>query len=103
PGECPAPQSQLHADPLGLAPRGLYFLAETDLQVIEAHAAELRPRALVVDSIQTVFLPGLESAPGSVSQVRECAARLMLFSKGRGIATFLVGHVTKDGAIAGPR
>src|SRR5207247_836503 len=84
-------------------PRDLYFLAETDLQVIEAHAAELRPRALVVDSIQTVFLPGLESAPGSVSQVRECAARLMLWSKGRGTATFLVGHVTKDGAIAGPR
>src|SRR4029453_8738710 len=70
---------------------------------IEAHAAELRPRALVVDSIQTVFLPGLESAPGSVSQVRECAARLMLFSKGRGIATFLVGHAPKGGAIAGPR
>src|SRR5262249_50098625 len=65
--------------------------------------ADLRPRALVVDSIQTMFLPGLESAPGSVSQVRECAARLMLFAKGRGIATFLVGHVTKDGAIAGPR
>jgi hypothetical protein len=58
---------------------------------------------MVVDSIQTVFLPGLESAPGSVSQVRECAARLMLWSKGRGTATFLVGHVTKDGAIAGPR
>jgi DNA repair protein RadA/Sms len=98
-----AAQVKLRADRLGIAPRGLYFLAETDLQVIEAHAAELKPRALVVDSIQTVFLPGLESAPGSVSQVRECAARLMLFSKGRGIATFLVGHVTKDGAIAGPR
>jgi len=56
-----------------------------------------------VDSIQTVFLPGLESAPGSVSQVRECAARLMLLAKGRGMAAFLVGHVTKDGAIAGPR
>jgi len=102
-GEESAAQVKLRADRLGIAPRGLYFLAETDLQVIEAHAAELKPRALVVDSIQTVFLPGLESAPGSVSQVRECAARLMLFSKGRGIATFLVGHVTKDGAIAGPR
>src|SRR5206468_1206905 len=102
-GEESAAQVKLRADRLGIAPRGLYFLAETDLQVIEAHAAELKPRALVVDSIQTVFLPGLESAPGSVSQVRECAARLMLLSKGRGIATFLVGHVTKDGAIAGPR
>jgi DNA repair protein RadA/Sms len=102
-GEESAAQVKLRADRLGVSPGGLYFLAETDLTVIEAHAAELRPRALVVDSIQTVFLPGLESAPGSVSQVRECAARLMLFSKGRGIATFLVGHVTKDGAIAGPR
>ena len=56
-----------------------------------------------MDSIQTVYLPGLESAPGSVSQVRECGARLMALAKGRGIATFLVGHVTKEGAIAGPR
>src|SRR5215469_3942019 len=102
-GEESAAQVKLRADRLGVAPRGLYFLAETDLTVVEAHAADLRPRALVVDSIQTMFLPGLESAPGSVSQVRECAARLMLFAKGRGIATFLVGHVTKDGAIAGPR
>jgi len=102
-GEESAAQVKLRADRLGISPRGLYFLAETDLQVIEAHAAELRPRAIVVDSIQTVFLPGLESAPGSVSQVRECAARLMLWSKARGTATFLVGHVTKDGAIAGPR
>jgi DNA repair protein RadA/Sms len=102
-GEESAAQVKLRADRLGIAPKGLYFLAETDLQVIEAHAAELRPRALIVDSIQTVFLPGLESAPGSVSQVRECAARLMLLAKGRGMAAFLVGHVTKDGAIAGPR
>jgi len=102
-GEESAAQVKLRADRLGISPRGLYFLAETDLQVIEAHAAELKPRAIVVDSIQTVYLPGLESAPGSVSQVRECAARLMLWSKGRGTATFLVGHVTKDGAIAGPR
>src|SRR5215467_3743569 len=102
-GEESAAQVKLRADRLGVAPRGLYFLAETDLTVVEAHAADLKPRALVVDSIQTMFLPGLESAPGSVSQVRDCAARLMLFAKGRGIATFLVGHVTKDGAIAGPR
>jgi len=102
-GEESAAQVKLRADRLGISPRDLYFLAETDLQVIEAHTAELKPRALVVDSIQTVFLPGLESAPGSVSQVRECAARLMLWSKGRGTATVLVGHVTKDGAIAGPR
>jgi DNA repair protein RadA/Sms len=58
---------------------------------------------LIVDSIQTVFLPELESAPGSVAQVRECGARLMTLAKGRGLATFMVGHVTKDGSLAGPR
>jgi len=102
-GEESAGQVKLRAERLGIAPRELYFLAENDLQAVEAHVAELRPRALVVDSIQAVFLPGLESAPGSVSQVRECGARLMLLAKGRGIATFLVGHVTKEGALAGPR
>jgi DNA repair protein RadA/Sms len=65
--------------------------------------ATLAPRALVVDSIQTMFLPDLESAPGSVSQVRECGARLMTLAKSQGVATFLVGHVTKEGALAGPR
>ncbi len=70
---------------------------------MQAQLDTIKPRALVVDSIQTVFLPDLESAPGSVAQVRECGARLMTLAKGRGIATFLVGHVTKDGALAGPR
>ncbi|HET7875219.1 MAG TPA: DNA repair protein RadA [Methylomirabilota bacterium] len=102
-GEESAAQIKLRADRLGIAASGLYFLAETDLTVIEAHAARLKPRVLVVDSIQTAYLPSLESAPGSVSQVRECGARLMGLSKGEGIATFLVGHVTKEGAIAGPR
>ncbi len=98
-----AGQVKLRADRLGVSPPGLYLWAETDLSVVEAELDEAKPRALVIDSIQTVFLPGLESAPGSVAQVRECAARLMTIAKGRGIATFLVGHVTKDGAIAGPR
>jgi DNA repair protein RadA/Sms len=102
-GEESAGQVKLRADRLGIAPPGLYFLAETDLSVIEARVAELKPRVLVVDSIQTVFIPALESAPGSVSQVRECGARLMMLAKGDGIATFLVGHVTKEGALAGPR
>jgi DNA repair protein RadA/Sms len=102
-GEESAEQVKLRADRLGAAPSGLYFLAETDLQVIERHVAELKPRVLIVDSIQTVFLPGLESAPGSVSQVRECGGRLMLLAKGKGVSTFLVGHVTKEGALAGPR
>src|SRR5881296_2136326 len=102
-GEESAGQVKLRAERLGIAPPDLYFVAENDLQVIESHVAELHPRVLVVDSIQAVFLPGLESAPGSVTQVRECGARLMLLAKGTGIATFLVGHVTKEGALAGPR
>ncbi|MBI2524413.1 MAG: DNA repair protein RadA [Candidatus Rokubacteria bacterium] len=102
-GEESAGQIKLRADRLGIAADELYFLAETDLEVIESHVAGLGPRVLVVDSIQTVFLPDLESAPGSVSQVRECGGRLMRSAKTTGVATFLVGHVTKDGALAGPR
>ncbi len=102
-GEESAGQVKMRADRLGVGAATLYFLAETDLRAIEAHVATLAPRAVVIDSIQTMFLPDLESAPGSVSQVRECAARLMTLAKSQGVATFLVGHVTKDGAIAGPR
>jgi DNA repair protein RadA/Sms len=98
-----AAQVRLRTERLGLKTGGLLLWAENDLSVVEAQLDEVKPRALVIDSIQTVFLPGLESAPGSVAQVRECGARLMTLAKGRGIATFLVGHVTKDGAIAGPR
>jgi DNA repair protein RadA/Sms len=96
-------QVKLRADRLGVAAPDLLLWSETDLSLVEAELDRVKPRALIVDSIQTVFLPQLESAPGSVAQVRECAARLMTIAKGRGIATFLVGHVTKDGAIAGPR
>src|SRR5262249_43121733 len=70
-GEESAAQVKLRAQRLGISPPGLYFVAENDLHLIEQHATEVRPTALVVDSIQTVFLPGLESAPGSVTQVRE--------------------------------
>ena len=94
---------KLRDERLGIATDGLYFLAETDLATIEGHVAQLAPRILVVDSIQTMFLPDVESAPGSVSQVRECGARLMVQAKARGMATFLVGHVTKEGTLAGPR
>ncbi|HYB41169.1 MAG TPA: DNA repair protein RadA [Candidatus Methylomirabilis sp.] len=102
-GEESSGQVKLRAERLGIAPPDLYFVAENDLQAVEGHVNELRPRVLVVDSIQAVFLSGLESAPGSVSQVRECGARLMMLAKGAGVATFLVGHVTKEGALAGPR
>jgi DNA repair protein RadA/Sms len=102
-GEESAAQVKLRADRLGVSPPGLYLLAETNLEAIEAYLESLKPRVLVVDSIQTAYLPDLESAPGSVSQVRECGGRLMLLAKRKGIATFLVGHVTKEGALAGPR
>jgi DNA repair protein RadA/Sms len=98
-----AAQVKMRADRLGIAGDGLLLWAETDLIAVQAALDDVKPHALIVDSIQTVFLPDLESAPGSVAQVRECAARLMTQAKGRGLATFLVGHVTKDGAIAGPR
>jgi len=96
-------QIKLRADRLGVHGQELRVVAETSLDRIIAHAEALRPAVLVVDSIQTVYCPELESAPGSVAQVREAAARLMYLAKGRGIATFVIGHVTKEGTIAGPR
>ena len=98
-----AAQVKLRADRLGIAGDGLLLWAETDLNAVQAALDDVKPQTLIVDSIQTVFLPDLESAPGSVAQVRECGARLMTQAKGRGLATFLVGHVTKEGALAGPR
>jgi DNA repair protein RadA/Sms len=96
-------QVKMRADRLGIAGDGLLLWAETDLLAVQAQLDEVKPQALIVDSIQTVSMPDLESAPGSVAQVRECGARLMTLAKGRGLATFLVGHVTKEGALAGPR
>ena len=98
-----AAQVKMRAERLGVSAPGLLFWAETDLGAVQAQLDDVKPRALIVDSIQTVFLPELESAPGSVAQVRECGGRLLTIAKGRGIATFLVGHVTKDGSLAGPR
>src|SRR4029450_1448811 len=98
-----AAQVKMRADRLGIAGDGLLLWAETHLSLAPAKLDDVKPRGLVIDSIQTVFLPELESAPGSVAQVRECGARLMTLAKGRGLPTFLVGHVTKEGALAGPR
>src|SRR2546428_3106898 len=98
-----AAQVKLRADRLGITSDGLLLWTETDLGAVEAELDTVKPQILVIDSIQTVFLPALESAPGSVAQDRVCGGRLMTIAKGRGIATFLVGHVTKDGALAGPR
>jgi DNA repair protein RadA/Sms len=96
-------QIKLRADRLCLQADNLYLLAETSLEQIKQRIQELNPAFLVIDSIQTIFTSSLDSAPGSVSQVRECTGQLMLLAKGEGLPIFLVGHVTKDGAIAGPR
>lgn len=84
-------------------PDDLFLLTETNLEVILEHTALLKPDLLVVDSIQTMYLPDLNSTAGSISQVRECANRLRELAKTSGMAVFLVGHVTKEGVIAGPR
>ncbi len=102
-GEESASQTRLRGERLGVYGRQLLVLAENSLEEIINQLDRLKPRAVVVDSIQTVWTESLESAPGSVTQVRESAGRLMMFAKGSGIPVFIVGHVTKDGAIAGPR
>lgn len=102
-GEESASQTRLRGERLGASSKNLLILAENSLESILSQAAALRPAAMVVDSIQTVWTSSLESAPGSVSQVRESAGKLMLLAKGSDIPIFIVGHVTKDGAIAGPR
>ena len=84
-------------------PDNLYLVTETNLDTIFEHIAEVKPELLIVDSIQTVYMPELESAAGSVSQVRECASRLRELAKNSGPAVFVIGHVTKEGTIAGPR
>jgi DNA repair protein RadA/Sms len=102
-GEETVHQIKLRAERLKLDGRGLFILAETDLQAVLEQAESLAPGLVVVDSIQTVYFPGAESAPGSISQVRECTMRLMQWAKQHGVPVFISGHVTKEGAIAGPR
>jgi DNA repair protein RadA/Sms len=84
-------------------PEALYLVTETNLEAILEHVAAIKPRLLIVDSIQTVYLPNLESSAGSVSQVRDSASKLREMAKSSGVAVFLIGHVTKEGTIAGPR
>jgi DNA repair protein RadA/Sms len=100
--ESPA-QVSARAQRLGAAPPGLYLLAETSLEAILAQTDLLRPAALVLDSVQTTWSPALESSAGSVSQVREVAGRLLAAAKAREMAAFLIGHVTKEGSLAGPK
>lgn len=102
-GEESPQQIRLRADRLGVLAPDLLLLAETSLPEIVKALGEVRPRLLVIDSIQTIFTPEISSAPGSISQVREVAGQLMVHAKRHHLPVFLVGHVTKDGAIAGPR
>ncbi len=102
-GEESAQQIKIRAQRLEFESDRLYLLTETNLDVILAHIQQLQPRMVVIDSIQTVYLEELSSAAGSVSQVRESASQLMRLAKSQDVSIFLVGHVTKAGAIAGPR
>lgn len=102
-GEESERQLKLRADRLSIGTDALYILTETNIDAALAHVKTLSPAVLIVDSVQTMFSASVTSASGSVSQVREVTMRLMRFAKETGTAVFLVGHVTKDGAIAGPR
>jgi len=102
-GEESAQQMQLRARRLGIQGEQLYVVTETNLEAIIAQVEQLKPRMLIVDSIQTVYCEGFSSGAGSISQVREAGSRLMQVAKGEELAIFVVGHVTKAGAIAGPK
>jgi len=102
-GEESAKQIKIRAERIGSFNDKLMLLCETNLNVIEEHIRQLKPDVVVIDSIQTVMSEEVSSAPGSVSQVRECTNILMQIAKGSGISVFIVGHVTKEGVVAGPR
>ena len=102
-GEESEQQIKLRAQRIGVAPQELYIISETRLSDIMAAIEEVRPHILIADSIQTLYNEMNESAPGSISQVKDCTMSLMQLSKTQGITVFVVGHINKDGAIAGPK
>ena len=102
-GEESARQIKMRANRLGASRAGFYVLSENDVNGVAKRMEQLNPSVMVIDSIQTMYLPEIASAPGSVSQVRECASLLMRMAKSGNCSVFLVGHVTKEGSIAGPR
>lgn len=102
-GEESASQLKLRADRLGKVSHNTYILCETQLDKIFTHISNINPQLVVIDSIQTIASSEIESAPGSVAQVRECAASLLRYAKESGVPVILVGHINKDGAIAGPK
>jgi DNA repair protein RadA/Sms len=103
-GEESTAQTKMRADrTLEHPSQSLFIVNQTDLNAVIAFINTLQPEVVVIDSVQVVYQPGMGSSPGSVSQVRECASILTQLAKSQGIAMFLIGHVTKDGSIAGPR
>lgn len=102
-GEESAVQIRMRADRIGRVSDNCFIVTETSLENIMGHIKKLNPELLIVDSIQTVASDAIESAPGSVSQVRECAARLLRYAKESGVPVLLIGHITKEGSIAGPK
>jgi DNA repair protein RadA/Sms len=102
-GEESERQIKLRGERLGVNPAGLYLLSETNLERVFDEINKLQPQAIIIDSVQTIFSEKLESAPGSVSQVREVAGQFLLLAKNLTVPVFLIGHVTKEGMIAGPK
>ena len=102
-GEESTAQIKLRADRLGVTSNNIFLVAENNLNVILEHIKKIKPKLVIVDSVQAVFKPELESSPGTVSQVRQCANELVQISKKTDSSIFLVGHVTKEGMIAGPK
>jgi len=102
-GEESATQLRMRGDRLGIQSDQVYLLTETSMEMIQEQVSRLKPRILVIDSIQTIFMADVTSAPGSVSQVRECTAQLMMLAKSLNLPILIIGHVTKEGTIAGPR
>lgn len=102
-GEESATQIKMRADRIGRASDNVFIACETSLETIFNHISEVNPELLVIDSIQTIASDALESTAGSVSQVRECAAQLQRFAKESGVPVIIIGHITKDGSIAGPK
>ena len=102
-GEESAAQVRLRADRIGAVAEKLFLAAETDLAALLGHVAAVQPHLLIVNSVQTITAEGVEGAPGGVSQIRAVTAALMAVAKQHALTTVLVGHVTKDGSIAGPR
>lgn len=101
-GEESVNQVKLRAERLNIDGAGLFFLSEADMAIIMEHLEQISPKLVVIDSIQTMYLEDISGMPGSVSQVRECASRIMRWAKENDVPVLLTGHVTKDGSIAGP-